>query len=98
MIMLRPRLSEKSYAAAQNQSTYVFDVPTTAGKQQIASAVAEQFKVGVVGVNTLNKLGKTKRSSRKRAQPLIGREKTTKRAYVTLKQGDKIPIFDEVQQ
>ena len=96
MITLRPRLSEKSYAAAQRAQTYVFDVPLTANKQQIAEAVATQFKVGVVGVNTLNKTGKAKRSVRRRAQALIGREKTTKRAYVTLKSGDKIPVFEEV--
>lgn len=95
MMLIRPRLSEKSYAAAQASHTYVFDVPTTANKAQIAAAVGEQYKVGVIRVNSLNKSGKTKRSLRKRAQAVIGREKTTKRAYVTLKSGDKIPVFEE---
>lgn len=96
MILLKPRLSEKSYAAAEATSTYVFDVPTTSNRQQVAAAVERQYKVGVIRVNTLNKTGKAKRSVRRRAQPVTGREKTTKRAYVTLKAGDKIPVFEEV--
>lgn len=96
MMLIRPRLSEKSYAVAQANQTYVFDVPASANKQQIAKAVADQYKVGVVGINTLNRIGKTKRSLRRRAQPVTGQEKTTKLAYVTLKDGDKIPVFEEV--
>lgn len=95
MMILRPRLSEKSYALSQ-QHTYVFDVPSSANKQQIAAAVATQFKVSVVSVNAQRRQGKTKRSVRKGAQPVLGQEKTTKRAFVTVKSGDKIAMFEEV--
>lgn len=94
MIILKPRLSEKSYQLSQNQ-TYIFDVPTSANKPQIAEAVASQFKVKVVTVNSARRRGKAKRSVRRGAQPLTGREKTTKRVYVTLKSGDKIAMFEE---
>jgi ribosomal protein L23 len=96
MIRLRPRLSEKSYASASKSQTYVFDVDSVYNSQQIAEAVAEQYKVSVVKVNSFNKKGKVKRSMRRRAQPVKGREKTIKHAYVTLKAGDKIPVFEEV--
>lgn len=94
MIILKPRLSEKSYQLSQVQ-TYVFDVPVTANKSQVASAVASQFKVKVVAVNSARRRGKAKRSVRKRSQPLTGQEKTTKRVYVKLTSGDKIAMFEE---
>ena len=43
-IMVTPRISEKAYAQAQN-NVYVFNVPLTANKQQIAEAVEAQFEV-----------------------------------------------------
>ncbi|HEX9679044.1 MAG TPA: 50S ribosomal protein L23 [Candidatus Saccharimonadales bacterium] len=95
MISLAPRLSEKTYKLAQTDNTYVFDVPASANKQQVKAAVESRFKVAVVKINTQLKSGKTKRSVRKRSQPVIGTEKAVKRAYVRLKSGDKIPMFEE---
>lgn len=94
MMILKPRLSEKSYALSQ-QRTYIFDVPASANKHQIAEAVASQFKVTVISVNSQRQQGKTKRSVRKGAQPVLGQEKTVKRAYITVKSGDKIAMFEE---
>lgn len=93
-MILRPRLSEKSYALSQLR-TYVFDVPVIANKQQIAAEVSGQFKVKVIDVNTKRRIGKVKRSVRKGAQPTLGQEKTTKQAFVTLGKGDKIAMFEE---
>ena len=96
MMILHPILSEKSYATSQQGGTYVFEVPGNATKQEVAAAVSEQFKVGVANVNILNRKGKTKRSLRKGRMPVSGQEKISRRAYVTLKSGDKIAVFEEV--
>lgn len=95
MIQLKPRLSEKTYQLAQSQNTYVFDVDLNANRHDISKAVANQFKVNVTKVNVRRQPGKVKRSVRRRAQAVAGQEKSTKRAYVTLKSGDKIALFEE---
>lgn len=95
ILALMPRLSEKTYRLSQENQTYVFDVPAHSNKLTIAKAVERQFKVGVENVNVHVKKGKAKRSLRKRLQPTTGSEGDTKRAYVTLKPGDKIPMFEE---
>jgi large subunit ribosomal protein L23 len=87
-----PRMSEKSYQQSQN-GMYIFDVPVTANKQQIAAAVAEQFSVAVDDVNTVIAKGKAKRTYRKGGSPVLGRRKGLKKAYVRLAEGESIPIF-----
>ena len=94
--LLQPRISEKSYRLTQSGNVYVFDVPVNVNKNEIKEMVEKHFKVAVVSVNTQIKKGKEKASVRRRVQPQKGRQATVKRAYVKLKQGDKIPIFEEV--
>jgi large subunit ribosomal protein L23 len=89
-----PRMSEKTYASAQG-NTYVFNVPTTANKQQIAAAVAAQFNVTVESVNTIVAKGKRVRSVRKGGKPVTGTRRNVKKAYVTLAEGSRLSIFDE---
>lgn len=91
-----PRMSEKSYQQSQN-SMYIFDVPTTATKQQIGDAVAKQFNVKVVTVNVIVAKGKVKKSYRKGGTPVIGRRKNIKKAYVRLAEGNSIPVFASVE-
>ena len=93
-MVLKPRLSEKAYGQSIKSNTYAFIVPGEANKLTVASAVAEQFGVNVTSVNILNILGKTKRSYSKGSRKYInGQRSDAKKAYVTLKQGDSIPIF-----
>jgi len=63
----------------------VFRVLPDATKQEISAAVANLFKVEVMGVQVLNVKGKVKRSGR-----ITGRRNNWKKAYVTLKQGQDI--------
>lgn len=93
-LQLIPRISEKSYAEAQN-GMFVFDVPGTANKQQIAAAVAAQYGVTVVDVNTTIQKGKVKRTYRKGGSPVIGKRTNSKKAYVRLAEGQTIPGFSE---
>ncbi len=92
-MILKPRVSEKAYGLSQKGNTYVFQVPGDANKLTIAAAIAEQFKVTVVGVNITNLKGKTKRTVRKGGRSTTGSRSDIKKAYVSLKDGDSIAIF-----
>ena len=65
-IIIKPILSEKSYADIANKK-YYFKVAKKATKTQIKNAVEEIFKVKVASVNTLNVYGKLK----DRAEPKV---------------------------
>lgn len=91
--VLKPRMSEKAYDVSQVRNTYVFDVDGAANKHTIARAVSEQYSVTVLTVRIVNVKGKVKRTVRKGGRPTMGRQSDTKKAYVTLKAGDTLPIF-----
>ena len=86
-ILLRPVVSEKSYGLL-DEGKYTFVVSPDANKTQIKQAVEEVFRVKVTGVNTLNRQGK-----RRRTRFGWGKRVDTKRAIVTLAEGDRIDIF-----
>ncbi len=92
-----PRATEKAYAA-QTQNTYIFYVPKSASKQEIARHIADKFKVTVLDVRTSVRKGKPTRFSRgKHAYPGITFRQDKKVAYITLKDGDKIPVFETAE-
>jgi large subunit ribosomal protein L23 len=92
-LILKPRLSEKAYGLSQAQ-TYTFDVVGNASKQNIAQAVSTQYNVSVARVNSTNVNGKSKRTFVSRRGKFVrGTRSDVKKAYVTLKKGDSIPIF-----
>lgn len=91
------RATEKAYVA-QTQNTYVFFVPKDASKQEIAQTIAEVYKVTVLDVRTAIRKGKPTRFSRgKHAYPGTTFRRDHKVAYITLKSGDKIPVFEETK-
>ena len=93
--LLEPRATEKSYLEQTNR-IYVFPVKKTMGKQEIARMVEKEFNVTVTDVRTLIRNGKkTKYSKGKHAYPGITHRQDKKFAYVRLKQGDSIKVFDE---
>ena len=95
-LILKPRLSEKTYGMSLVANTYTFEVPGDANKHTVANAVAAQFDVTVVNVNIVNVKGKTKRTVRKGGRPTMGKRSDVKKAYVTLKEGESLPIFESV--
>ena len=95
---LKPRLSEKTYGLSQLRNVYVFDVPTDANKLEVARAVEAQFNVTVTAVNVANMKGKVKRTVRKGGRPIMGQRAASRRAYVTLKAGDSLPVFAAVEE
>ena len=88
---LYPRISEKAYAQSQT-GTYVFVVPITANKVEIARAVSSQFDVTVTDVNCVVQKGKAVRFYRK-GRFDKGERSDLKKAYVRLAEGQSIPVF-----
>jgi large subunit ribosomal protein L23 len=94
-ILVTPRATEKAYAQSAS-NTYVFDVPLTANKHQIAEAVAAQYDVTVKSVTTVVQNGKAVRYSRgKNRYPGTTTRKDSKKAYVVLAEGSSIQLFAE---
>lgn len=93
-----PRATEKAYVA-QTKNVYIFFVPQAASKQEITKKISEEFKVTVIDVRTATRKGKQTRYSKgKHAYPGITYRRDHKVAYITLKDGDKIPVFEEVKE
>jgi large subunit ribosomal protein L23 len=86
-ILIAPVVSEKSYGLL-DENKYTFVVAPDANKTEIKIAVEQVFGVTVVGVNTLNRAGK-----RRRTRYGMGKRKDTKRAIVTVADGQRIDIF-----
>jgi large subunit ribosomal protein L23 len=86
-ILLAPVVSEKSYGLL-DENKYTFLVRPDSNKTQIKQAVEAVFGVKVISVNTINRQGK-----RKRTRFGYGKRKDTKRAIVSLAEGERIDIF-----
>lgn len=87
-VVLKPVITEKSMNMAAN-GVYMFDVSSRANKPLVATAVKEQFKVDATQVRILIIKGKVKKF-----KGISGQRKDKKRAYVTVKKGQKIAVFD----
>ena len=86
-ILIAPVVSEKSYTRL-DENKYTFIVAPHANKTQIKIAIEKVFGVKVVQVNTLNRQGK-----KRRTRFGYGRRPDTKRAIVTLADGQSIDLF-----
>lgn len=95
-LTLIPHISEKAYAQSLS-NTYVFKVPVAANKQQIIAAVTTQYSVKVADARIVIAKGKVKRSV-KGGKQYSGQRSNTKKAYVTLVEGDSIKIFDKIEE
>jgi large subunit ribosomal protein L23 len=89
-VLIRPLVSEKT-TAAMADNKYTFLVDARADKTQIKQAVEEIFGVRVAKVNTIRQLGKMRRMG-----VFSGRRPGYKKAIVTLEEGQKIKVFEEV--
>jgi large subunit ribosomal protein L23 len=88
-VILRPIVSEKSYNLI-DEGKYTFEVDPRSNKTEIKQAIEHIFKVKVASVNTMNRVGKERKT-----RFGIGKRKDTKRAIVTLKTGT-IDIFSSI--
>lgn len=88
-IIKRPIITEKSTSLSA-QNFYTFEVDKGATKPQIKRAMEESFGVHVIEVKTANVRGKTRKVGRRRQ---VVKSASWKKAYVLLKEGEKIDIF-----
>jgi len=88
MVTLTPKISEKAIALAE-RGIYVFEVPTSTNKIEVAKAVESTFKVNVTDVNMVITKGKVKRFKQ-----VKGRQKDIKKAMVKVKAGQSIALFE----
>ena len=89
-VLRRPLVTEKN-AILQMEGKYAFEVASEATKPQIKQAVETAFKVTVTGVNVMTVPGKERRVGRRHV-----RTPSWRKAIVTLEQGDRIELFDNV--
>jgi len=88
--LLRPLVTEKgTYLNAQNK--YIFEVSPRVNKVEIKKAVTAVYGVSPLKVNIIKKLGKEVRYGK-----VHGRTKRSKKAIVTLKEGDAIQVYEGV--
>jgi len=90
-VIRRPLITEKTTALKETQRSLCFEVHRDASKPEIKKAVESLFGVKVQDVRVANVHGKVKRQGR-----YVGRRPDWKKAYVVLKQGEKmIEFFDQ---
>ncbi len=85
-----PLLTEKTTNMGKDGNTYTFCVGTTSTKIQVKEAIERLFNVKVDSVRTCNYRGKPKKTMKG-----VGRTVAYKKAYVTLKEGNKIDSIVE---
>lgn len=91
-IIIRPVITEKSTLLKERNREVCFEVPLDANKSEIKKAVEQLFKVKVGAVRTQMKTGKVRRVGRN-----SGKTKDWKKAFVKLKEGEKmIEYFEAV--
>jgi large subunit ribosomal protein L23 len=88
---IAPLITEKGTIASEKANQVIFRVRPEATKDKIRLVVEEMFKVTVMAVRTSKFLGKERRRGR-----VVGRKSNWKKAYVTLKAGDKIEFFEGI--
>lgn len=90
-VIKRPLQTEKGAALNEAQNIYLFEVDKRANKVEIKLAVEKLFGVKVTIVRTVTTHGKVVRRGLNAT-----RRANIKKAYVTLKQGEKISLFEGV--
>ena len=91
-VLLKPLLTEKTTMLKDEAQQVAFMVHTLANKLEIKQAVEKAFDVKVEAVNVVRRAP----MNRERQGRVVGRKPGWKKAYVTLRQGDKIEFFEGV--
>ncbi len=90
-VIRRPLVTEKGSAKKEAERTLCFEVAPESNKIQIRAAIERLFKVKVESVRTVNVAGK-----RRGRGNYAGYLADTKKAYVRLKEGQKVPEYEEM--
>jgi len=95
-ILKRPIITEKTAYLASKLNQYAFAVPAETTRSQVKDAVEKAFDVKVLKVNTINVIAKMNRRGRSRRLSI--RKSAYKKAIVTVRPEDRIPVFEGVEQ
>ena len=87
-VIRRPLITEKTSIQREDGRTIVFQVASGANKVEIKRAIEQLLGSKVASVRTSLVHGKVKRQGR-----FVGRRSDWKKAYVTLREGEKLPDF-----
>jgi large subunit ribosomal protein L23 len=90
-VLIQALVSEKATDLQEKQNCYVFKVANDANKLEIKKAVEKGFNVNVTSVTVANVKGKTKRLGR-----FEGKRPGWKKAFVSIKEGETIELFESV--
>lgn len=91
-VLLGPHVSEKATLLADKKSQFVFKVAIDATKLEIKKAVESLFNVNVAAVNTVNVLGKSKRTARG-----LGKRNDWKKAIISLQPGQDLDFASSAE-
>ena len=94
-ILIRPLYTEKMARLQESENKYGFEVDRTANKIEIASTIEKRFDVKVKSVKTMIVRGKM-RQQMTRAGRFYGRRPDWKKAIITLAEGEKLDLFENV--
>ena len=94
-ILFRPIVTEKFTVLGEKLNRYGFIVDKRANKIEIKKAVSELYGVTVTSVNTIRYAGKIK-SRNTKSGPIPGRINDSKKAIVTLAEGEKIDFYSNI--
>jgi large subunit ribosomal protein L23 len=94
-ILIRPLITEKMTNISADSGKYGFLVNPASNKIEIARAIETKFNVHVLSVRTINYPGKMKTQFRKSGR-YTGKTAKYKKAVITLKEGEKIELFEQV--
>ncbi|HUX95147.1 MAG TPA: 50S ribosomal protein L23 [Bacteroidales bacterium] len=94
-ILLKPIVTEKMTSQGDKFNRYGFIVAKNANKLQIKKAVEELYSVTVDSVNTMRYGGKIK-SRNTKSGLLVGKTASTKKAVITLAEGNKIDFYSNI--
>ena len=89
-VIKRPVITEKGLTLKEKKRTLCFEVSDNASKRQIQEAVERIFKVKVDHVHTMTVSGKMRRRGK-----YTGYRPDWKKAYVTLREGEKMIEYGE---
>ena len=96
---LKPRVSEKAYGLSETANVYTFDIENGVNKFDVVKAVESQFDVTATKVRIVKLPGKSqKRYADRGRKSYSGQRSNIRKAYVTLNETDKLPIFAAVEE
>lgn len=94
-VLIKPIVTEKMTDKGESLNQYGFIVDKKANKLQIRKAVEDMYSVTVKSINTMIYAGKAKSRFTRRGM-ITGRTNTTKKAIVTLVDGDSIDFYSNI--